>query len=87
MAITDADKSNYICPSCRSKNIIRLNFRSHPFCGYTGDKRTFITEKGLVCPNCKVKLSHQLEANEAMDKEGYKVLGNAFECEGLQNTV
>ena len=80
-AITEADKSNYICSNCRSKNIVRLNFLSHPFCGYTGDRRPFITEDGLICPNCKVNLTHQLESQRDMDKEGYMVLGNAFECE------
>ena len=83
-AITEADKSNYICSNCRSKKIVRVNFLSHPFCGYTGDKRSFITEDGLSCPNCKVKLSHQLEASGDMEKEGYMMLGNAFECEDCE---
>lgn len=79
--ITEPDKSNYICPNCRSRNIVRLNFLSHPFCGYTGNRRTFISQDGLVCPNCKVKLNKQLQSQSDMDKEGYMVLGNAFECE------
>ncbi len=83
-AITDGERSNYICSNCRSKNIIRLNFLSHPFCGYTGDRRTFITETGLTCPNCKVNLREQLMSPTDMDKEGYLVLGNAFECEDCQ---
>lgn len=83
-AITEADKSNYICSNCRSKNIVRLNFLSHPFCGYTGDRRTFITEDGVVCPNCKVSLSHQIEGLGGMEKEGYMVLGNSFECEDCE---
>jgi DNA-binding response OmpR family regulator len=83
-AITEAEKSNYLCSNCRSMNIVRLNFLSHPFCGYTGDRRTFITVEGLVCPNCKMSLSHQLESSGAMDKEGYMVLGNAFECEDCE---
>ncbi len=84
-AITEADKSNYICTNCRSKNIIRLNFLSHPFCGYTGDRRTFITEDGLVCPNCKVSLSHQIEALGDMVKEGYMILGKSFECKDCES--
>ncbi len=83
-AITDAERSNYICSNCRSKKIVRLNFLSHPFCGYTGDRRTFITEDGLICPNCKVSLAKQLETHGNMEKEGYMVLGNAFECEDCE---
>lgn len=79
--ISKAEQSNYICTNCRSKNIVRLNLLSHPFCGYTGDRRPFITEDGMACPNCKVKLDHILESARNMEKEGYMVLGNAFECE------
>lgn len=79
--VTEPDRSNYICSNCRSKKIVRLNFLSHPFCGYTGNRKTFITQEGLVCPNCKVKLTKQLQSQSDMDREGYMVLGNAFECE------
>ncbi len=80
-AVTAADRSNYICPSCKGKKFVRVKFLSHPFCGFTGDRRAFVAETGLVCPNCKVELTMELDSPISMDSDGYFVLGNSFECE------
>lgn len=83
-AVTAADRSNYACPKCMSKKFVRVKFLSHPFCGFTGDRRTFVTEMGLVCPNCKVELMIELDSSISMDRDGYYVLGNSFECDACE---
>lgn len=82
--VTGVDNYTYSCTSCLSKNVVRVNFLSHPFCGYTGDRKTFVTDNGLVCPNCKISLKKQLEHKGVKDKEGYLKLGNMFECEDCE---
>jgi len=79
-AVTD-DSSNYICPRCKSIKFVRVKFLSHSFCGFTGDRREFVTEAGLVCPNCKVELTTELDSSISMESDGYFVLGSSFECE------
>lgn len=78
--VTDTDMSSYTCPSCKSESFERVKFMRHPFCGYTGDRRSFVTEDGLVCPNCKVELPPEPDTVEDYDKGAYIVLGSAFEC-------
>ena len=75
----------YVCSKCTSDNVEKVNFLSHPFCGYTGDRRTFVTEKGLVCPNCKVELTTELGPEMGIEKNGYKSQGSIFECEDCQS--
>ena len=75
------EQSHYVCSECRSSNIARISFMSHPFCGYTGDRKQFITENGLVCPNCETPLKKQLTSQSPIEKDGYMVIGSAFQCE------
>lgn len=80
-SVASQEQSSYVCSECRSKNISRLTFMSHPFCGYTGDRKQFIKEAGLVCPNCDTPLKKQLTSQSPIEKDGYIVIGNAYECE------
>jgi DNA-binding response OmpR family regulator len=80
-SISTLEQSRYICTECNSSNIMRISFMSHPFCGYTGDRKQFITETGLVCPNCETPLQKQLMNNDPIEKNGYKLIGLVFECE------
>ncbi len=79
-SINRLEQSSYVCAECRSVNISRISFMSHPFCGYTGDRKQFITENGLVCPNCDTLLKTQLKSNSPIEKDGYTLIGSAFEC-------
>lgn len=78
--VVGVDASSYVCNNCMSKDIYRIHIMSHPFCGYTGGKNQFVTERGLVCPNCHVVLNKRLSSGGDRDKNGYLVIGSAFEC-------
>ena len=43
-----------------------------------------MTEEGIICPNCKVELTIELDSSSVSDREGYLVLGKAFECEACE---
>jgi len=83
-SVTGVNNYHYSCSNCLSKNVERVSILSHTFCGYTGDRRSFVTDSGLVCPNCKISLKERLREKGVDSKEGYLILGNSFECEDCE---
>jgi DNA-binding response OmpR family regulator len=83
-SVTDPASHRYSCSNCLSPNVLRVHFLSHPFCGYTGNRTTFVTDRGLVCPNCKIALKNQIASKGTVNKEGYQMLGNAYECQDCE---
>jgi CheY-like chemotaxis protein len=84
--------SKLFCPKCKSKIINQKELIEHPFCGYMGERDTFISGSSLVCPNCKTNLGplggkSQRDGSRARDgsKKDYKILGSNFECEKCGN--
>lgn len=71
---------NYVCPDCDSDNISRLIFISHLLCGYTGDRKKYVTEKGLVCPNCEIEINKVVQTSKSSNPNTYRILGSSFEC-------
>lgn len=71
----------YICPRCQSRNVVSTNLIEHPFCGYTGVLKNFISESKLVCPNCHTELRSLRGEPRGDDfKNDYLVIGSMFEC-------
>lgn len=83
-SVTDPANHSYSCTNCLSSNVMRVIILSHPFCGYTGNRSIFVTDQGMVCPNCKIALKQQQEARDTVNKEGYLLLGNAYECQDCE---
>ncbi|RLI08771.1 hypothetical protein DRO42_05740 [Candidatus Bathyarchaeota archaeon] len=74
--------SKYTCPRCQSANVNRMELIEHPFCGYIGDRESFVSEDDLVCPNCKTNLGAADGASPGDgSRQDYKVIGTTFECE------
>lgn len=73
--------SKYTCPRCHSMRVDRMELIEHPFCGYIGDKGSFITDFELICPNCKTELG-PAEGKPPGDgsRQDYRIIGSSFEC-------
>lgn len=78
--------SKYNCPSCQSVNVNRVELLEHPFCGYTGVKKKFISGSSLVCPKCETNLG-LLDGKPLGNgsRDDYKIIGSSFECEKCGN--
>ena len=73
--------SKYSCPRCHSMKVDRMELIEHPFCGYIGDKNSFIADSKLLCPNCKTELG-SVNGKPPGDgsRRDYRVIGSSFEC-------
>ena len=78
--------SKYDCPKCHSQKVTLMELLQHPFCGYAGEKETFISGLNLICPKCKMNLG---KIGAPLSKEEFslehKVIGSSFNCEKCGN--
>ena len=74
--------SRYSCPKCRSTEVEHIKIIEHPFCGYTGLRRKFISGPSLICPNCSTNFG-SLDEDPPGDRSrgDYVILGSSFQCE------
>jgi len=74
--------TKYACPTCQSSDVESIKLIEHPYCGYTGTKKSYISGSKLVCPKCKTELR---EVNRKTQGKGsinnYRIIGSTFECE------
>jgi len=73
--------SKYSCPRCHSMRVDRMELIEHPFCGYIGDKASFISDSSLICPNCRTELG-PVDGKPPGDgsRRDYRIIGSSFEC-------
>lgn len=78
--------SKYACPKCQSPKVTQMELLQHPFCGYTGEKETFMSGLNLVCPKCNRNLGRMgaPSSGEEFSLE-HKVIGSSFNCEKCGN--
>ena len=78
--------SKYACPKCQSPKVTQMELLQHPFCGYTGEKETFMSGLNLVCPKCNMNLGRKgaPSSGEEFSFE-HKVIGSSFNCEKCGN--
>jgi uncharacterized OB-fold protein len=74
--------SRYMCPKCQSSHIERITLMQHMFCGYQGERRTYLKGGRLVCPKCGTDLgSADAKPKGDGSREDYKIIGSTFQCE------
>lgn len=74
--------SRYSCPKCQSNDVEHIKIIEHPFCGYTGLKKEFISGSSLVCPNCSTNFGSVDEKPPVDRSRGdYTIVGSSFQCE------
>jgi DNA-binding NarL/FixJ family response regulator len=58
--------SHYLCPFCNQSDFVAIkSIVYHSACGYSDDKGKFkISDEILVCPRCKLDLSHSSSSNK-----------------------
>jgi CheY-like chemotaxis protein/Zn finger protein HypA/HybF involved in hydrogenase expression len=78
--------SKYACPKCQSPKVTLMELLQHSFCGYTGEKETFMSGLNLVCPKCKMNLGgiRAPLSGEEFSFE-HKIIGSSFKCEKCEN--
>ena len=68
--------SRYLCTSCKSTKIHRLNLIQHLKCGHMEHNREYLGKPDYLCPKCLPK-THK--------PEEYKIIGTIFECSECGN--
>ena len=63
--------SHYLCTSCNSTKINRLNLVQHLKCGHMEHSIEYLGKSDYLCPKCLPKTHKQ---------EEYKIIGTIFEC-------
>ena len=63
--------SRYVCASCKSTKIDRLNLIQHIKCGHMEHNIEYLGKSDYLCPKCLPKTHKQ---------EEYKIIGTIFEC-------
>ena len=71
--------TKYTCPKCQSSNVESIKLIEHPYCGYTGANKSYISGSKFICPKCKTELEEKKKGNGS--KTNYRIIGSAFECE------
>lgn len=62
--------SHYHCPYCDHIQVSNRRLVEHTVCGFIGDEREYVSEKGAVCPSCHKDLG-----------DDYRLVGLWYQCE------
>src|SRR4030042_1262166 len=78
---------HFSCQKCGSKQVHKSMIIEHPFCGFKGTQKEFLSGEDLTCPNWGTDLTQRVDQIDSNHEEYYRVIGSFFECESCKHKM